>query len=501
MLTDVVIANKSYTRLNITEGEAVDRTALMVIKQDCPDFLLPLKTMEIDGELELRYELLEGIRLCYSAMKMKKAEFAGLMKKMLTPFKICNDWFLDYHNLLMDAGYILVGRNGQPVRYVYIPAPGYAQSDAEIIDFFCSLILKAEIEDDPRYAMNLLRILKGDNANLITLLDYISKEGDAGAAEGEQPTSGQSVPMQPESGQSAPEQPAFRQQDNRQTASVHRFSIPFGGARETADEQPASPKGQTPAAEEQRQGLSAAAVRPGQTPREFGKQDIEGQLLGSLFGDDEDEKPAKGRKDKTDKKGGKTARQEKAPKEKKEGGLFLFKGKSQGGKQTASETSRSPFAAGEKASESVAAAPQQAAGPISGGWQSQSVGEEGATEIDMDEEAYDSGVVRLSLEDGAGFRCPPYIEISLQKGYATVGRMDKSGQGQSDFNFDASLSFVSRIHFRIERVGDQWQIIDLGSRNGTFLNGEALVPNMPYPLRPNDRIMISAKNRLIYRVN
>ena len=35
MLTDVVIANRSYTRLDIAEHETVDEIALKVMKQDC----------------------------------------------------------------------------------------------------------------------------------------------------------------------------------------------------------------------------------------------------------------------------------------------------------------------------------------------------------------------------------------------------------------------------------------------------------------------------------
>ena len=92
------------------------------------------------------------------------------------------------------------------------------------------------------------------------------------------------------------------------------------------------------------------------------------------------------------------------------------------------------------------------------------------------------------------------IELDLSRGSATVGRVDKSGHNQSDYNFDASLSFISRRHFRVEKEGDEWFIIDLGSANGTFLNGEALAPNMPYPLHPGDRVMLSKKNRLVYRV-
>ena len=87
MLTDVVIANKSYTKLTVPAGSQTDQIALRVIRRDCPDFLLPIKVMEIDGELEIRYELLEGVRLSYFPKKMKKREFIDLFVRLLSPLK------------------------------------------------------------------------------------------------------------------------------------------------------------------------------------------------------------------------------------------------------------------------------------------------------------------------------------------------------------------------------------------------------------------------------
>lgn len=498
MLKDVVIANKSYTKLNITEGRAVDNIALMVMKQDCPDFLLPLKTLEIDGELELRYELLEGIRLCYSNMKMMKNEFTVLLKNMLIPFKTCNDWFLDYHNILMDANYIMVGRNGQTVRYIYIPMAEYAHSDRQIIDFFCDIVLKAEIADDPRYTVNLLRVLKADDANLMTLLDYISKETDSGA--GEPAASGNpSAVNQPQEVQ--PCKSAVGAAINSGSA-FKGSTAAVGGGEQKAQKMRTVRTEETETAEEKNNGgRESGAARPGQMPQEFGRQDMEARLLGNLFGDDEKEDDQKGddqaKKKKKKDKASKQTNEVKGAKDRK--GLFFFKGNGKGEKQQ--DTVRNAGRGASSAVQSQEAYTGAENSAVQDGWQSQSgYGGEDATEIDKEDEVYDSSMIRLSLENGAGFHCPQYIEINLQKGFATVGRYDKNGQAQADFNFDASLSFVSRVHFRIEKIGEQWQIIDLNSHNGTFVNGEALIPNIAYPLRPNDRIMISVKNRLTYQV-
>ncbi len=49
---------------------------------------------------------------------------------------------------------------------------------------------------------------------------------------------------------------------------------------------------------------------------------------------------------------------------------------------------------------------------------------------------------------------------------------------------------LSRQHVKVRLKGSRLEIIDLGSRNGTYLNGERLEPNQPYKLRDGDEIRL-----------
>lgn len=69
--------------------------------------------------------------------------------------------------------------------------------------------------------------------------------------------------------------------------------------------------------------------------------------------------------------------------------------------------------------------------------------------------------------------------------------------GETDCVLNASG--ISRIHGEIRREGELWVLCDLGSKNGTKLNGEALVPHTTYPLRSGDRIT-AAQTHLIFRI-
>lgn len=471
MLTDVVIANRNYTRLSVAENETVDEIALKVMKQDCPDFLLPIRTLEIDGEMEIRYEQQEGVRLCYSSMKMSKKDFTVLLENMLMPFKVCDDWFLDYHNILLDADYILLGRKDRSVKYIYVPVAEYARKDAEIISFFSDLILKADIQDDSRFSIDLLRVLKGDNSNLMTLLEFISRNSAA-------PIREQETPRQ----ESMPEKAFTAVKDTLSSLQKAVQEMPKETLKEASPAEKAHGEG---------------AARPGRSTGEFGKKDVQGQLVGSLFDDEDDEpekkkpkgKPAKPEKEEMS-KGGKE--KEKA-KPTKNGVLWdIFKGKPKGKAEHAVEAAPVDDYDWEPVPERSV---HQKGSPVS-----PVADMEDVTEICAEEQGADDGVLRMRLVDGAGYDCPKMLEIDLSQGFATVGRRDKNNQAHSDYNFDSSLSFISRRHFRVEREGDHWVIIDLGSGNGTFVNGEALLPNMRHALVSGDTVMISAKRRLAYQV-
>lgn len=72
-----------------------------------------------------------------------------------------------------------------------------------------------------------------------------------------------------------------------------------------------------------------------------------------------------------------------------------------------------------------------------------------------------------------------------------VGRSDETSARKPDFDltpFGALEKGVSRIHAAIERSDDTLTVIDMGSSNGTHLNGQRLPPDQPRVLRDGDEI-------------
>jgi FOG: FHA domain len=62
-----------------------------------------------------------------------------------------------------------------------------------------------------------------------------------------------------------------------------------------------------------------------------------------------------------------------------------------------------------------------------------------------------------------------------------------------------TVQFISARHFRVYYAGGQWYIEDLGSTNGTLLNGQQIKGKGPLPLKPGDVISPAGVIKLVFK--
>jgi hypothetical protein len=82
-----------------------------------------------------------------------------------------------------------------------------------------------------------------------------------------------------------------------------------------------------------------------------------------------------------------------------------------------------------------------------------------------------------------------------------LGRTDPKTQSFPDLDlskFGALEKGVSRLHASIYRNEDTLVLVDMGSANGTMLNGQRLVPEQPRVLRDGDEIHLGRMVMHIY---
>jgi hypothetical protein len=97
---------------------------------------------------------------------------------------------------------------------------------------------------------------------------------------------------------------------------------------------------------------------------------------------------------------------------------------------------------------------------------------------------------KLSLQFGESEE--RMVEL-VDGGEVTVGRADRHTSVQPTVNLNDLRAWeygVSRLHIAIRRSGPDLYLLDLGSTNGTFLNGARLAPREPAPLHHKDRVRL-----------
>jgi pSer/pThr/pTyr-binding forkhead associated (FHA) protein len=83
-------------------------------------------------------------------------------------------------------------------------------------------------------------------------------------------------------------------------------------------------------------------------------------------------------------------------------------------------------------------------------------------------------------------------EMPVAGSLMLLGRASEAEEYRPDFDmtFYDDGGYVSRRHAQIIKDGAGYLISDLGSSNGTLLNGYPLLPNRSYRLRNGDRFKV-----------
>ncbi len=79
-----------------------------------------------------------------------------------------------------------------------------------------------------------------------------------------------------------------------------------------------------------------------------------------------------------------------------------------------------------------------------------------------------------------------------------IGRVNDRYSPPLDFTQFTSGTAVSRNHARIYQQGGVYWVEDLGSANGTWVNGKPLGHHMPRELHDEDRISIAGVADLVF---
>lgn len=104
--------------------------------------------------------------------------------------------------------------------------------------------------------------------------------------------------------------------------------------------------------------------------------------------------------------------------------------------------------------------------------------EGGATEI-LDDGIYN--VISL-----VGLNTPTDFQVEINKPEFFIGKKADSVNACINFN-----NAISRVHCKIITINNEYFIVDLGSANGTYVNGYKLIANQQVPIKAGDKIKLA----------
>ncbi len=445
----------NYLNIQLNEPVKLDEIAVSVIKEDCPDFIIPFRLVNINDSISLKYKLINTIALEYANTTLHKMEFIKLYMILLSPFIRCGDWFLDYHNFCIDSRYIFLDKMSDAAYFIYVPEYSYKNTDAQIFEFFRNVFTRMAITDDAGFQVRLYQFFSKSNVTLTDLYDLLLQESRNMSAS-TQPLTALPNGVRPIQ--------TVRHEEVRQVPPARTQARP-------------EPPGPVPPKPEQ--------VRPkAEAPIILSGQETDDEVVKALFGDN--------------KKKGKTKKTETAAwqsQEKKNGG-FSFFGKKKEGKPTNHIADAAQQISPPKR-ETIQSVPVEPAADSRIKFAQMQDTEDRTEKVSDD---YQPATAYLELIDSPVPGAIQRIYLNFQTPYITIGRMS-SDEIQPDVAFSREFSRIGRRHARIENRDGIYYIIDLGSANHTFLNGKPLVPNQAYQLIDGGEVSFTESKPVHYRIH
>lgn len=113
-----------------------------------------------------------------------------------------------------------------------------------------------------------------------------------------------------------------------------------------------------------------------------------------------------------------------------------------------------------------------------------------------DQSAVPAGSIAIYVEG-----TPKPIFLSSENEFVVGRKVEETSQVMLDLSLLGGYHLgLSRLHAVVRRAENGYEIMDLGSSNGTWLNDERLIPHKPYPLTNGSQLRL-ARMRLfvLYR--
>ncbi|MEH2162454.1 MAG: FHA domain-containing protein [Nostoc sp.] len=96
------------------------------------------------------------------------------------------------------------------------------------------------------------------------------------------------------------------------------------------------------------------------------------------------------------------------------------------------------------------------------------------------------------FQSNTSLQFPPNLSVIC------IGKPNDQKPPDIDISGLPDSNVASRVHAQIWVNGDEYHITDLGSSNGTYINGAKLQPQIFFPLHPGDRVSLGQADKITF---
>lgn len=381
MITRVSQENEKIFKIEQTKFEALDEVACSVLKNESPDYLLPLRwnaeEKTIEYQLGVEWECMKNYK-----NSLKINQVIRLYDQIIKAWKDCEDYFLCPEGLYMDTNYVYIDEQGFRMQFMYIPELHQEVNWQKVRELMLSILDKCEETSGEHYQVQLYKALYKSEFKFEAIKEIVAEIKRKMAAEAWHGIDEESYPF------------------NEKMPSEHVIKV----------------EEESEFKEEKEQESERI------TPAKRLQKEIE-QLVHTVYHND-------------------------------------------------------------KENETVEVKPLRT-----------------PEQMVIDSMARKAPVLKC-VNNETRYNLPKQIEIPQDTNSFLIGRATKNGEGEkADFEFGIAVTPISRLHAQITKRDDRYYIQDLGSSNGTYLNGMRLDSKADYLLNDGDRVAFAiaySKNSIEY---